>query len=236
MSRLVKIMIVEDDLVIASSLQEEMEKWQYNAFYVTDFNHVLDTFNREMPQLVLMDIKLPYFNGYYWCTELRKISQVPIIFISSQNERMDIVMAIQMGADDFISKPFDLTVALAKIQALLRRTYDFTGNDAYLSYQNVYLKTSELKIHYLDQEVELTKNEMKILEVLFTQKGAFVSREAIMMKLWENDSFIDDNTLAVNINRLRKKLTELGLTSFIVTKKGYGYGLKKDDDTSEVNV
>lgn len=232
---MVKIMIIEDDLVIASSLQEELTKWQYDAFHITDFNGVMDTFTHEAPQLVLIDIKLPYFNGYYWCTEIRKISQVPIIFISSQSERMDIVMAIQMGADDFISKPFDLTVALAKIQALLRRTYDFTGNDAYLSYQQVYLKTSELKIQYQDQEVELTKNEMKILEVLFLQKGAFVSREAIMMKLWENESFIDDNTLAVNINRLRKKLAELDLTSFIVTKKGYGYGLQKDDDTIENN-
>ena len=222
-------MIIEDDLVIASSLKEELMKWQYSAFYVTDFNDVMTRFTQEVPQLALIDIKLPYFNGYYWCTEIRKISQVPIIFVSSQSERMDIVMAIQMGADDFISKPFDLTVALAKIQALLRRTYDFTGNDAYLSYQQVYLKTSELKVQYQDQEVELTKNEIKILEVLFLQKGAFVSREAIMMKLWENDSFIDDNTLAVNINRLRKKLTELNLTNFIVTKKGYGYGLQKDD-------
>lgn len=224
-----KIMIIEDDLVIASSLQEELLKWQYSAFYVTDFNDVMNTFTQEAPQLVLIDIKLPYFNGYYWCTEIRKISQVPIIFVSSQSERMDIVMAIQMGADDFISKPFDLTVALAKIQALLRRTYDFTGNDVYLSYQQVYLKTNELKVQYQDQEVELTKNEIKILEVLFLQKGAFVSREAIMMKLWENDSFIDDNTLAVNINRLRKKLAEINVTSFIVTKKGFGYGLQKDE-------
>ena len=224
-----KIMIIEDDLVIASSLQEELLKWQYSAFYVTDFNDVMNTFTQEAPQLVLIDIKLPYFNGYYWCTEIRKISQVPIIFVSSQSERMDIVMAIQMGADDFISKPFDLTVALAKIQALLRRTYDFTGNDVYLSYQQVYLKTNELKVQYQDQEVALTKNEIKILEVLFLQKGAFVSREAIMMKLWENDSFIDDNTLAVNINRLRKKLAEINVTSFIVTKKGFGYGLQKDE-------
>ena len=224
-----KIMIIEDDLVIASSLQEELLKWQYSAFYVTDFNDVMNTFTQEAPQLVLIDIKLPYFNGYYWCTEIRKISQVPIIFVSSQSERMDIVMAIQMGADDFISKPFDLTVALAKIQALLRRTYDFTGNDFYLSYQQVYLKTNELKVQYQDQEVALTKNEIKILEVLFLQKGAFVSREAIMMKLWENDSFIDDNTLAVNINRLRKKLAEINVTSFIVTKKGFGYGLQKDE-------
>ncbi|WP_180688008.1 response regulator transcription factor [Trichococcus shcherbakoviae] len=224
-----KVMIIEDDLVIASSLQEELMRWQYEAFHVTDFNDVMNTFAQEAPQLVLIDIKLPYFNGYYWCTEIRKISQVPIIFVSSQSDRMDIVMAIQMGADDFISKPFDLTVALAKIQALLRRTYDFTGNDVYLSYQQVYLKTNELKVQYQDQEVELTKNEIKILEVLFLQKGAYVSREAIMMKLWENDSFIDDNTLAVNINRLRKKLAEINVTSFIVTKKGYGYGLQKDD-------
>jgi len=181
-NRLMKIMIIEDDLVIASSLQEELMKWQYDAFYITDFNDVMNTFTQEAPQLVLIDIKLPYFNGYYWCTEIRKISQGPIIFVSSQSARMGIV-----------------------------------------------LKTSELKVQYQDQEVALTKNEIKILEVLFLQKGAFVSREAIMMKLWENDSFIDDNTLAVNINRLRKKLAEINVTSFIVTKKGFGYGLQKDE-------
>lgn len=224
-----KIMIIEDDLTIAKSLQEELTKWSYQAFYTTDFNQIMELFTEQAPQLVLIDIKLPYFNGYYWCTEIRKVSQVPIIFISSQNERMDIVMAIQMGADDFISKPFDLTIAIAKIQALLRRTYDFNENDSFLNHQGVYLKANELRLQFEEKEMALTKTEMKILEQLFLHKSEFVSREAIMVSLWENEAFIDDNTLAVNIARLRKKLAEIGLENFIITKKGYGYGLMKGE-------
>ena len=224
-----KIMIIEDDMTIAKGLQEELTKWNYQAFYTTDFNQVMELFTESAPQLVLIDIKLPYFNGYYWCTEIRKVSQVPIIFISSQNERMDIVMAIQMGADDFISKPFDLTVAIAKIQALLRRTYDFNESDSFLNHQGVYLKVNELSVQFEEEEIGLTKTEMKILEQLFLHKSEFVSREAIMVSLWEDESFIDDNTLAVNITRLRKKLSGMGLENFIVTKKGYGYGLTKGD-------
>lgn len=224
-----KIMIVEDDLTIAKSLQEELTKWNYQAFYITDFNQVMEQFTDSAPQLVLIDIKLPYFNGYYWCTEIRKVSQVPIIFVSSQNERMDIIMAIQMGADDFISKPFDLTIAIAKIQALLRRTYDFNENDSFLNHQGVYLKVNELKLQHEEQEIDLTKTELKILEQLFLHKHEFVSREAIMVSLWENEAFIDDNTLAVNVARLRKKLASVGLENFIVTKKGYGYGLTKGE-------
>ncbi|SFQ03298.1 DNA-binding response regulator, OmpR family, contains REC and winged-helix (wHTH) domain [Desemzia incerta] len=222
-------MIIEDDLTIAKSLQEELTKWSYQAFYTTDFNQIMELFTEQAPQLVLIDIKLPYFNGYYWCTEIRKVSQVPIIFISSQNERMDIVMAIQMGADDFISKPFDLTIAIAKIQALLRRTYDFNENDSFLNHQGVYLKANELRLQFEEKEMALTKTEMKILEQLFLHKSEFVSREAIMVSLWENEAFIDDNTLAVNIARLRKKLAEIGLENFIITKKGYGYGLMKGE-------
>ncbi|MFL2100242.1 response regulator transcription factor [Desemzia sp. FAM 23989] len=224
-----KIMIIEDDMTIAKSLQEELTKWNYQAFYTIDFNQVMELFTESAPQLVLIDIKLPYFNGYYWCTEIRKISQVPIIFISSQNERMDIVMAIQMGADDFISKPFDLTVAIAKIQALLRRAYDFNEGDSFLNHQSVYLKVNELKLQYEENEIDLTKTELKILEQLFLHKHEFVSREAIMVSLWENESFIDDNTLAVNIARLRKKVAGMGLEDFILTKKGYGYGLTKGE-------
>lgn len=224
-----KIMIVEDDMTIAKSLQTELIKWNYDAYYASDFNRIIDLFEETNPQLVLIDIKLPYFNGYYWCTEIRKLSQVPIIFISSQNERMDIVMAIQMGADDFISKPFDLTVAVAKIQALLRRTYDFTEQEAYLSFRGASLKTNELRVQFENQEVDLTKTEMKILEQLFLHKGQFVSREDIMVNLWENEAFVDDNTLAVNIARLRKKLAGIGLDNFIATKKGYGYGLMEGE-------
>lgn len=226
-----KIMIVEDDLTIAHVLREELERWQYEAVVVTNFNTIIEEFMAAAPQLVLMDIQLPYFNGYYWCQEIRKFSQVPIIFISSRNENMDIVMAIQMGADDFISKPFDLTVAVAKVQALLRRTYDFNEAENFLTYHQVILKLGESKLQYQEQEIELTRNELKIMELLFLSKGDFVSREDIMVKLWEDESFIDDNTLAVNITRLRKKLTAIGLKEFILTKKGWGYGLSKGDDS-----
>lgn len=223
-----KIMIVEDDLTIAGVLREELEKWNHEAFLVENFSRVMEEFKNNAPQLVLMDISLPTFNGYYWCQEIRKISQVPIIFISSRNENMDIVMAIQMGADDFISKPFDLTVAVAKTQALLRRTYDFNESDNFLNFNRTVLKPGESKLHYGSQEVDLTRTELKILESLFLKKGEYVTREEIMVKLWEDESFIDDNTLAVNMTRLRKKLMNAGLESFIVTKKGVGYALNKE--------
>ncbi|PSL41495.1 DNA-binding response OmpR family regulator [Planomicrobium soli] len=223
-----KIMIVEDDLTIAGVLKEELKKWNYEAFLVEDFSRVMEEFKDNAPQLVLMDISLPSFNGYYWCQEIRKASQVPIIFISSRNENMDIVMAIQMGADDFISKPFDLTVAVAKTQALLRRTYDFNESDNFLNFNRTVLKPGESKLYYEQQEVDLTRTELKILELLFLEKGEYVTREEIMVKLWEDESFIDDNTLAVNIARLRKKLAKAELLDFIVTKKGIGYALNKE--------
>ncbi|GKW47214.1 response regulator transcription factor [Planococcus sp. NCCP-2050] len=223
-----KIMIVEDDLTIAGVLNEELQKWNYEAFIVEDFGKVMEEFAEKNPQLVLMDIQLPSFNGYYWCQEIRKVSQVPIIFISSRNENMDIVMAIQMGADDFISKPFDLTVAIAKTQALLRRTYDFNESDNFLNFNRAVLKPSESKLYYAEQEVDLTRTEFGILELLFLHKGDYVAREEIMVKLWEDESFIDDNTLAVNVARLRKKLTQVGLSDLIVTKKGVGYALNKE--------
>ncbi|MDN7227489.1 response regulator transcription factor [Planococcus sp. N064] len=223
-----KIMIVEDDETIAGILKEELQKWNYEAFAVEDFNGVLDVFNEQAPQLILLDIQLPSFNGYYWCQEIRKLSQVPIIFISSRNENLDIVMAIQMGADDFISKPFDLTVAIAKTQALLRRTYDFNEADNFLNFNRTVLKPGESKLYYEKREVDLTRTELKILELLFHQKGKYVTREEIMVKLWEDESFIDDNTLAVNVARLRKKLAKAELADFIVTKKGVGYALNKE--------
>lgn len=223
-----KIMIVEDDLTIAGVLKEELKKWGYEAFPVDDFSHVMEEFKAKAPQLVLLDIQLPSFNGYYWCQEIRKVSQVPIIFISSRNENMDIVMAIQMGADDFIPKPFDLTVAVAKTQALLRRTYDFKEADNFLSFNRTLLKPGESKLFAEDQEVDLTRTELKIMELLFLQKGSYVTREEMMVKLWEDESFIDDNTLAVNIARLRKKLATAGLADFILTKKNIGYALNKE--------
>jgi two-component system response regulator protein BraR/BceR len=223
-----KIMIVEDDLTISGILKEELQKWNYEVFLVEDFSRVMESFKDYAPQLVLMDISLPSFNGYYWCQEIRKVSQVPIIFISSRNENMDIVMAIQMGADDFISKPFDLTVAVAKTQALLRRAYDFNESDNYLNFNRTVLKPGESRLYYNKEEIDLTRTELRILESLFLQKGEYVMRDAIMVKLWEDESFIDDNTLAVNIARLRKKLANAGLVDFIITKKGIGYALNKE--------
>lgn len=225
---MVKILIVEDDMTIAGVLQGELEKWGHEVAVVHDFHLVLEIFKEQAPQLVLMDISLPSYNGYYWCQEIRKISQVPIIFISSRNENMDIVMAIQMGADDFISKPFDLTVAVAKTQALLRRAYDFKADDNYLQFHGAVLKPGDSKLHFGERMADLTRTEMQILEQLFLRRGGFVTREELMVKLWEDESFIDDNTLAVNIARLRKKLATIELADFIVTKKGVGYGLNKE--------
>lgn len=219
------IMIVEDDDVIASSLETELSKWDYKVHRQTDFNAVMDSFIEIRPQLVLMDIQLPTYNGYHWCQEIRKVSEVPIIFISSRTDDMDLIMAIQMGADDYIQKPFQLTVVVAKIQAMLRRTYDFSETEDFYSSSQVTLKPSELSLVYKGETASLTKNEMKILEILFKHKGEYVSKEVIMRQLWEDESFIDSNTLAVNIARLRKKLKELGKKEFIVTKKGVGYAI-----------
>lgn len=227
---MLKIMIVEDDPTIASILAKELEKWNYTPYLVTDFQNILEQFQVEDPQLVLMDIQLPAFNGYHWCQEIRKVSQVPIIFISSRSENMDIVMAIQMGADDYIQKPFDLTVTLAKIQALLRRTYDFTEKDNYLRVGEVVLRAGESKLIYKEAEIDLTRNELRTLELLFQHKNDYVSREAIMVHLWEDESFIDDNTLAVTITRLRKKLKNMGLEQLIVTKKGLGYSVVEAEE------
>ncbi|WP_368645779.1 response regulator transcription factor [Alkalibacterium putridalgicola] len=219
------IMIIEDDDVIASSLEDELNKWNYKVHRQTDFNAVLDSFIAIKPQLVLMDIQLPAYNGYHWCQEIRKISEVPIIFISSRTDDMDLVMAIQMGADDYIQKPFQLTVVVAKIQAMLRRTYDFSETENFYSASQVTLKPSELSLIYKEKTVSLTKNELKIIEILFKHKGEYVSKERIMKQLWEDESFIDSNTLAVNIARLRKKLKELDKEDFIATKKGVGYAV-----------
>ena len=218
-----KILIVEDDLVIASSLKKHIETWGYDSKYITDFKNVLDEFSSYKPHLVLLDVSLPYFNGYHWCEMIRKISKTPIIFISSFSDNMNIIMAINMGADDFISKPFDLDVLTAKINALLRRTYDFKPNDECLIANGLILNTNNLSMEYKDTVYELTKNEFRILQVLMSSKGKTVNRDTLMSKLWETDSYIDDNTLTVNINRLRKKLEAVGLNNFIITKKGIGY-------------
>jgi len=218
-----KILIVEDDLIIAKTVKNHIRSWGFEAECVTDFKDVLATFVSYSPQLVLLDITLPFFNGYHWCSEIRKVSKVPIIFISSASDSMNIVMAMNMGGDDFIAKPFDLNVLTAKVQALLRRTYDFAGQTNLLEHKGSILNISDATLNYHDRKIELSKNENKILQILLENKGKAVSRDTIMTRLWETDSYIDDNTLTVNITRLRKKLQEVGLSDFITTKKGIGY-------------
>lgn len=216
-------MLVEDDLTIARTLQDHLEKWDYQVTLVTDFRNITEQVLRLDPQLVLLDIMLPYFNGFYWCGEIRKISKVPVIFISSASDNMNIVMAMNMGGDDFIAKPFDLNVLTAKVGALLRRTYSFQGQVSIIEHKGVVLNLSDTTLTVENQKIDLTKNDYKILQLLMENIGRVVSREEIMQRLWENDQFIDDNTLTVNMARLRKKLTEWGLMNFIATKKGLGY-------------
>lgn len=216
-------MLVEDDLTIARTLQDHLEKWDYQVTFVTDFRNITEQVLRLDPQLVLLDIMLPYFNGFYWCGEIRKISKVPVIFISSASDNMNIVMAMNMGGDDFIAKPFDLNVLTAKVGALLRRTYSFQGQVSIIEHKGVVLNLSDTTLTVENQKIDLTKNDYKILQLLMENIGRVVSREEIMQRLWENDQFIDDNTLTVNMARLRKKLTEWGLMNFIATKKGLGY-------------
>lgn len=218
-----RILIVEDDKVIADTVKEQLIKWGYETFVVTDFSDVLKTFVEVEPHLVLMDIGLPFFNGYHWCTQIRTVSKVPIIFMSSMSDNMNIVMAINMGGDDFIVKPFDINVLIAKVQAMLRRTYSFVESTNIIEHNGCILNMNDQSFTYNNNKVELTKNEYKILQYLLENVGKVVTRDSIMMKLWESDDFIDDNTLTVNVTRLRKKLELAGLSDYIKTKKGVGY-------------
>ncbi|NMP37569.1 MAG: response regulator transcription factor [Clostridiales bacterium] len=218
-----RIFIVEDDEIISSEVKKSLEAWGFSAHTVSDFREVMRDFAEFDPQLVLMDISLPFFNGYHWCSEIRKISKVPILFLSSSADNMNIVMAVNMGGDDFVAKPFDIQVLLAKIQALLRRTYDFSGETSVLAAHGAILDKNDTTLLFGGEKIALTKNEYRILEILMSEKGKVISRDAIMNRLWETDSFIDDNTLTVNITRLRKKLEEHSLNDFITTKKGMGY-------------
>ncbi len=218
-----RILIVEDNKVIADTVKEQLIKWGYEAFVVTDFSDVLKTFVEVEPHLILMDIGLPFFNGYHWCTQIRTVSKVPIIFMSSMSDNMNIVMAINMGGDDFIVKPFDINVLIAKVQAMLRRTYSFVESTNIIEHNGCILNMNDQSFTYNNNKVELTKNEYKILQYLLENVGKVVTRDSIMMKLWESDDFIDDNTLTVNVTRLRKKLELAGLSDYIKTKKGVGY-------------
>lgn len=218
-----RIMIVEDDPTIARLLEANLRQWRYDAFICKDLGDVLGEFVREKPHLLLLDISLPFFNGYHWCERIRQVSTAPILFISSNTGSMDIVMAMSMGGDDFITKPFDMPVVVAKVGALLRRTYDFAGTAAALEHRGAVLDTAQGALAVDGRIIPLTRNEGRILQMLMEHKGVVISRDALMQRLWDSDCFIDDNTLTVNVGRLRKKLEENGLTGFIVTKKGQGY-------------
>ena len=222
-----KILIVEDDETIAGGLKNHLEKWNYQAECMTDFKDVMGKFVDFEPQLVLLDIVLPFFNGFHWCQEIRKISKVPIIFLSSANDNMNIVMAMNMGGDEFIEKPFDLNVLTAKVQALLRRAYSFQGNVNVLEHEGMLLNLNDASLSYKGEKISLTKNEFRILQMLMENAGKIVARDDIIARLWESDEFIDDNTLTVNVARLRKKLENADMEGRIKTKKGIEYYLDK---------
>lgn len=218
-----KILIAEDDITIAKLIKEHLCKWDYEAEYISDFKNITEQVIHFEPQLILLDVMLPFFNGFYWCGEIRKVTKTPIIFISSASDAMNIVMAMNMGGDDFIAKPFDLNVLVAKVQALIRRTYSFAGQVSVIEHNGAILNLNDTNLLYDNQKIELTKNDFRIMQLLMENIGRVVTREEMMEKLWESDSFIDDNTLTVNITRLRKKLDDAGLSDFIKTKKGFGY-------------
>lgn len=218
-----KILLVEDDQVIAETIQKHMNSWGYETSIAADFQDVVGEFVSVQPHLVLLDISLPFYNGYHWCDEIRKNSQVPIIFISSAADNMNVIMALSRGADDFIAKPFELEILAAKVQAVIRRTYTMGNQTVLLEHNGAVLNLSDTTLSYQQDQLELTKNDFRILQILFENRGKVVSREAIMTRLWESDSYIDDNTLTVNVTRLRRKLEQIGLTDFILTKKGLGY-------------
>lgn len=222
-----RILLVEDDPVIFTQVSGHLAKWGYEVQGISDFGDVLSDVAGFEPHLVLMDIGLPFYNGYYWCGEIRKVSKVPIIFLSSASDNMNIIMAVNMGGDDFVAKPFDLEVLAAKIQAVLRRAYSFQETSSLLEYRGVILNMTDMSFLYKGERRELSKNEFRILQILFENAGNAVTREDIMRRLWDDECFVDDNTLTVNVNRLRKVLEEAGLRDFILTKKGVGYQLNR---------
>ena len=218
-----RLLIVEDDKGIAEAIKNQAEMWELQVHCIENFRNVMTEFAEFDPYIILLDIALPFFNGYHWCSEIRKVSKVPIIFISSASDNMNMVMAMNMGADDFIAKPFDQSVLMAKLQAMLRRTYDFATSVPVLEHRGALLNTGDNTLTYKDEKISLSKNEFRILLILMENKGKVVSREKLMEQLWETDSFVDENTLSVNVGRLRKRLDATGLEDFITTKFGVGY-------------
>lgn len=218
-----KILIIEDDSGLSKAMRSQLEAWGYQVQCVHDFQNIIPEFLKFDPHIVLVDIMLPFYNGYHWCGEIRKVSNVPVVFISSASDNMNIVMAMNMGGDDFIPKPIDLSVMTAKLGALLRRTYDMSGKIPVLEHRGAVLNLNDMSLQFQGNSLELTKNDFKILQTLMENKGKVVSRETLMTKLWQIDCYVEENTLTVNVTRLRKKLESIGLTDFITTKVGAGY-------------
>ncbi|MDP4145264.1 MAG: response regulator transcription factor [Bacillota bacterium] len=222
-----KILLVEDEEKIREIIKSSLEKWAFQVCYVDNFNNIFEEFSKESPHLVIMDINLPVYDGFYWCNKIRTISKVPVLFLSSRSTNMDIVMGINMGGDDYLTKPFSMEVLIAKINALLRRTYSYMETSVNtIDYKGIVLSLKDNTVYYENKKLELTKNEFKIIHILMKKHECIVSREKLMQELWEDESFIDDNTLTVNINRLRKKLKEIGLEDLIKTIKNQGYIIK----------
>jgi len=224
----IKVYVVEDDDVILKALKKFLQNWSYEVHVADDFSSVYEKFLKVNPDLVLLDVSLPFFNGYYWCEQIRKSSNVPIIFISSADENLNKIMAMNMGADDYITKPFDLELLLAKIKAILRRTFEYSESTNNISYKDVIIDRDRMLLKFANEEISLSKNEYLILEMMFEYPEKVFRREEFMDKIWQTDEFIDDNTLTVNIMRLRKKLEDIGLKNFIKTKKKVGYYIERD--------
>ena len=220
----IKVLVIEDDQSIFEMIQERFEQWSMKVVRPPNFQKVMDYFTEEKPQLVIIDIQLPAYDGFHWCREIRHISKVPIIFLSSRDHPMDMIMAMNIGADDFVQKPFHMEVLLAKVQAIIRRTYDYGDEQIdIVRWNGASIDYARSTITFNDLHMELTKNELFILKVLVKAKGQIVSRDELMRKLWDDERFVNDNTLTVNVNRLRQRLEEIGLIDVIITKKGLGY-------------
>lgn len=222
------IFIIEDDNALSREVSLILSKWGYSVCEIKNFENIINEVLECNPKLILMDINLPCYDGFYWCSQIRNFLKVPIIFISSRDNDMDIIMSINMGGDDYITKPFSPQVLVAKIQAILRRTYSYNNDlkSDIIKFKDITLNIVEGKVYFKDENVDLTKNELKIMNILMNNQEKIVSREEIIEELWDTDEFISENTLTVNVNRLRKKLDSIGLNDFIETKKGQGYILR----------
>ncbi|MHC0036627.1 response regulator [Pseudoneobacillus sp. C159] len=219
-----KLLLIEDDVTLFQEIKERLTSWSYDVYGINDFSHVLQEFAEVKPDLIIIDIQLPKFDGFHWCRMIRSHSNVPILFLSSRDHPTDMVMSMQMGADDFIQKPFHFEVLIAKIQAILRRTYNYsTEQNTLKTWCGATIDYDKNTVTNETGSIELTKNELFILKQLITQKNKIVSREELIRSLWEDERFVSDNTLTVNVNRLRKRLDEIGLGHFIETKVGQGY-------------